>query len=168
MNTPIRLSIIAAIAAGALIAGAGADAAMAEENPLFAPSPNYLERAHTTLTGLRNMTPKWGIQPVEAFKTTMDAGVPIVMIDVREPAEWAEGVIDGAMLLNLNEIPTEEGLAKLPADRMTAIGVYCKSGHRSGLALSVLHQLGYANAINMAGGFEAWKKAEYPTVKPAE
>jgi rhodanese-related sulfurtransferase len=166
MNIPTRLQTIAAIAASALIFGASA--AMSEENPLFAPSPAYLERAHATLTGLRNMTPKWGIQPVEAFKKTMDAGVPIVMIDVREPAEWAEGVIEGAMLLNLNEIPTEEGLAKLPADRMAAIGVYCKSGHRSGLALSVLHQLGYANAINMAGGIEAWKKAEYPIVKPAE
>lgn len=166
MTISSRSKTIAFIAAGTLMFAAVA--AVADENPLFAPSETYLERAHTALTGLRDMTPKWGIQPVEAFKTTMDAGVPIVMIDVRTPEEWAEGVIEGALLLNLNEIPTTEGLAKLPADRMAAIGVYCKSGHRSGLALSVLHQLGYANAINVAGGIEAWKKAEYPVVTPAE
>lgn len=96
----------------------------------------------TALTDLRGMTPKWGIQPVAAFKATMDAGVPIVMLDVREPAEWAEGVIEGAVRVSLGDLPTAQGLAKLPPDRQTAIGVDCKSGHRSALALSLLHNLG--------------------------
>ena len=122
----------------------------------------------TTLLGLRGMTPKWGIQPVAAFKATMDAGVPLVMIDVREPAEWAEGIIEGSVQVSLTDLPTAAGLAKLPLDRQTAMGVYCKSGHRSALALSLLHNLGYTNTINMAGGFEAWKKAEYPFVMPAQ
>ncbi|WP_172796278.1 rhodanese-like domain-containing protein [Loktanella sp. 5RATIMAR09] len=129
-------------------------------------SENELARWQTAYNGLSAMTPKWGIQPVEAFKTTIDAGVPIVMLDVREPAEWAEGVIENAVLVSLTELPTAEGLAMLPEDRQTAMGVYCKSGHRSALALALLHNLGYTNVINMAGGFQAWTKAEYPFVVP--
>ncbi len=166
MNVLTKIGTTAVIAASVLMLGM--QAVTADGVTQLEPSAEYLERSHAALAGLRDMTPKWGVQPVDAFKTTMDAGVPIVMIDVRAPAEWAEGVIEGALLLNLNELPTTEGLAKLPTDRMTAIGVYCKSGHRSALALSFLHQLGYANAINMAGGFEAWKKAEYPFVTPPQ
>lgn len=135
-------------------------------------SPGLTDEAlagwQSAIAGLRDMTPKWGIQPVDAFKTTLDAGVPMVMLDVRMPPEWAEGIIEGAVLVSLPDLPTAEGLAKLPADLSAAIGVYCKSGHRSALALSLLHQLGYTNAINMAGGFEAWKKAEFPFVMPQQ
>jgi len=90
------------------------------------------------------------------------------MLDVRTPSEWAEGVIEDAVMVSLTDLPTPGGLAQLPEDRGAAIGVYCKSGHRSALALSLLHQLGYTNTINMAGGFEAWKKAEYAFVTPKQ
>ena len=156
--------IFAALSLVTMLAGAPAPAA-ADAHGM---SAEALAGWRTALLGLRGMTPKWGVQPVAAFKATMDAGVPIVMLDVREPAEWAEGIVDGAVLVSLTELPTAQGLAKLPLDKQTAMGVYCKSGHRSALGLSLLHNLGYINTINMAGGFDGWKKAGYPVAMPGQ
>jgi len=122
-----------------------------------------LARWQMTYDGLRDMSPKWGVQGIEAFKASLDAGVPVVFVDVRTPTEWAGGVVKGAVLINLNALPTAKGQALLPSDRNAIIGVYCKSGHRSALALTLLHQLGYKNAINVKGGWEAWSTANYPT-----
>ncbi|MFC1672699.1 rhodanese-like domain-containing protein [Pseudomonadota bacterium] len=113
---------------------------------------------------IRGMSPKWGLQGIDAFKDTMDVGVPVIFLDVRTPKEWSEGVIDGALLINLNELPKAESIALLPQDRNAIIAVYCKSGHRSTMALSLMHQLGYVNAISMKGGWVAWSAAGYPTM----
>lgn len=129
------------------------------------PDNEYLANWRATYDGLRDMTPKWGKQGVDAFKATLDAGVPLVFLDVRTPKEWQGGVIKDALLINLNNLPTPESLDKLPEDRNTIIGIYCKAGHRSTLALSFLHQLGYKNAINISGGITAWRKAGYPVAK---
>lgn len=114
------------------------------------------------------MSPKWGKQGVEAFKASLDAGVPMLFLDVRAAEEWQDGVIDGALLIDLNELPTKEMLARLPEDRNTIIAIYCKLGHRSSLALALLHQLGYENALRMSGGMEAWREAGYRVVTPPQ
>jgi adenylyltransferase/sulfurtransferase len=114
------------------------------------------------------MDPKWGAQSVQAIKAMVDAGVPVVFLDVCTPAEWEDGIIEGAIMVELNELPTPAGIAKLPQDRNAIIAVYCKAGHRGVLALALLHQLGYANARNMNGGITAWKDAGYPVVPPPE
>lgn len=124
---------------------------------------NGLARWQMTYDGIRDMSPKWGRQSIEAFKASLDAGVPVHFLDVRTPKEWAAGVIKGAQLINLNTLPQAENVALLPQDRNTIIGVYCKSGHRSTLALTLLHQLGYKNTINVDGGWVAWSQAGYPT-----
>lgn len=131
---------------------------------VFKPDSEYLARWQATYDGLRHMTPKWGMQGVDAFKASMDAGVPIVILNVCTSREWRAGVIKGSLLIELNELPKPESLARLPEDRNTIIGVHCKSGYRSTLALVLLHQLGYRNAINMSGGIKAWRKAGYPVV----
>lgn len=124
-----------------------------------------LMRWQNTYDSIRDMTPKWGAQGTEAFKTSVDAGVPIVFIDVRTPQEWSEGIIPDAIMINLNDLPKAQSIAKLPADTTAIIGVYCKAGHRSTLALTFLNQLGYKNAISMNGGMTAWVKAGYPVAK---
>jgi rhodanese-related sulfurtransferase len=128
------------------------------------PDGEFLARWQKTFDGLRDMTPKWGNQGVDAFKASLDAGVPVVLLNVCTPEEWREGVIQGSLLISLNELPKPESLARLPRDRNTIIGIYCKAGHRSTLALSLLHQLGYRNAVSMSGGITAWRKAGYPVV----
>jgi rhodanese-related sulfurtransferase len=135
------------------------------ENTMSQPDSAFLTSWQSTFDSLRDAKPKWGKQSVEAFKASMDAGVPMVMLDVRTPKEWKEGIIKDALLINLNELPKTENLAKLPEDRSALMGVYCSAGHRSALALAMLNQMGYKNVILMEGGTGAWIKASYPLVK---
>jgi rhodanese-related sulfurtransferase len=162
MKAVKTLHKIAVFALASMLISVGAVHA---NTPVFQPDSDYLARWQATYDGLLKMKPKWGKQGAEAFKTSVDAGVPILYLDVRTPKEWQEGVIENALLINLNTLPTPENLARLPKDRDTIIGIYCKAGHRSTLALALLHQLGYKNAINMSGGMQAWRKAGYPVVK---
>ncbi len=80
------------------------------------------------------------------------------LIDVREYAEFAGGRIAGAKLLPLGEI--EKRHTEL--DRSKPIYVMCRTGNRSSQAQTKLKSLGFTNVVNVAGGFEAWKKADLP------
>ena len=124
-----------------------------------------LARWQASYDEIRDMTPKWGFQGAEASKASLDAGVDITFVDVRTPQEWAGGIIPGALLLNLNELPSVDKVAMLPADKNAIIAVYCKSGHRATLALTFLHHLGYKNAISMNDGWVGWSKAGYPVAE---
>lgn len=115
-----------------------------------------------TYNDLRDLTPKWGRQSIEAIKTSLEVGVPMTLIDVRTPKEWKDGIIKDAQLTTLNDLPKPENIAKLPKDKNSIIAVYCKGSVRSTLAMGLLQQLGYKNAIIVDGGMTAWKKAKYP------
>jgi rhodanese-related sulfurtransferase len=80
------------------------------------------------------------------------------LIDVREYAEFAGGRIEGAKLLPLGEL--EKRHAEL--DHTKPIYVMCRTGRRSGEAQKKLKSLGFTNVVNVAGGFEAWKKEDLP------
>ncbi|WP_379136303.1 rhodanese-like domain-containing protein [Paenibacillus sp. sgz500958] len=73
------------------------------------------------------------------------------LLDVREPAEWAEGHIKGAKHIPLGQLL--ERLAELDPKRETI--VMCRSGSRSGLACELLGERGF-NVVNMKGGLGAW------------
>lgn len=82
---------------------------------------------------------------------------PPFLLDIREPAEVAEGYIEGAVNIPLRDLL--DNLDKLPG-LDDPIVVYCGSGHRGTIALSALTALGYTDVKNMGGGTGAWKKAE--------
>lgn len=85
-----------------------------------------------------------------------------VLIDVREPAEWAGGVAKGALLLPLSDLrgARKRWTAALEANRGKELIVYCASGMRSGMAAGILRKEGF-RAAN-AGGFSAWRAAGLP------
>jgi len=157
-----RLNTAVAIGLASLILFAGITQADVTTTP---PDSAFLNSWQSTFDSLRDAKPKWAKQSVEAFKASMDAGVPMVMLDIRAPKEWKEGIIKDALLISLNDLPKTENLAKLPEDRNAVIGVYCSAGHRSALALAMLNQMGYKNVILMEGGMGAWQKAGYPVSK---
>lgn len=150
----LKLTVIAAVATLASV-GARADS-------VSMPSDEDLARFASAYAAIKAMSPKWGVQDPESFKTSSDAGVPVLYLDVRTEEEHAKGYVAGATLVSLTKLATAEGMSMLPADKTTIIAVYCKSGHRSAMALPLLHQLGYTNAINMKGGWLAWTEAGYP------
>jgi rhodanese-related sulfurtransferase len=80
------------------------------------------------------------------------------LVDVREYAEYAGGRVKGAKVLPLGEL--EKRHQEL--DHTKPIYVMCRTGRRSGEAQKKLQALGFTNVINVAGGFEAWKKEDLP------
>lgn len=83
----------------------------------------------------------------------------LVLIDVRQPEEYAEGHIEGAINIPIREVA--KNLDKLPA-LDTPIVVICGSSWRSPQVMTALQILGYTNVRNMAGGMRAWKEAGFP------
>ena len=83
-----------------------------------------------------------------------------VVLDVRTPAEYAEGHIDGALLIDWR---SGDFLAKadslLPRDK--TIAIYCRSGRRSAEAAAQLAPKGY-KLVNLKGGIIAWQAAGRP------
>ena len=88
---------------------------------------------------------------------------PPLLLDIRNPREWAAKHIDGSMNVPLNHL--QERLAGIPRDRR--IAVHCAGGYRSSIAASILHQYGITNLIEMAGGLAAWEAAKLPVVSEA-
>jgi hydroxyacylglutathione hydrolase len=81
----------------------------------------------------------------------------VVVIDVREPSEWDEGHIDGALHLPMFEAVARR--AEAPADRPKA--VVCAGGLRSSAVISALQRHGLGGFHNVTGGMSAWVKAGY-------
>ena len=74
-----------------------------------------------------------------------------VLIDVRTPAEFAEGHLAGAVNIDLQSGRFEQEIAALPLDGDYV--VYCRSGNRSGQAVEIMRKLGFDNLVN-AGGLQ--------------
>jgi rhodanese-related sulfurtransferase len=82
----------------------------------------------------------------------------VLLIDVREDDEWAAGHAPGAQHFALSRLDP----ARLPdADTVLCI---CRSGNRSARAVAALRQQG-VNAVNVAGGMNAWAVAGLPVVR---
>ncbi len=80
-----------------------------------------------------------------------------VLLDVREPEEWRAGHIEGASHVPLGE------LDPWVFDRDRLVVTVCRSGGRSGKAAAALFDAGI-DVRNMAGGMQAWEKADLPIV----
>ena len=91
-----------------------------------------------------------------------------VLVDVREPAEWAEGVAQGAVLLSLTDLTgaRTQWTAFLATHRERELFVYCRSGGRSAIAARILVAEGF-RATN-AGSLSDWSAAAWPVVPPAK
>lgn len=84
-------------------------------------------------------------------------GPDLVVLDVREDHEWAEGHIDGAIHIPLGELQARVG----ELDPSTHTLVVCHLGGRSARATQWLHAQGH-DVANVAGGMEAWQAAGRP------
>lgn len=92
-----------------------------------------------------------------------------LIVDVREPAEYSAGHIEGAINVprGVLEFKTDStNLGGIPSlyDKSAEIILYCKSGARSALAAQSLKVLGFKAVSSMAGGFVAWESAGLPVV----
>lgn len=98
---------------------------------------------------------------VETFQSKIDGAQ---LLDVRTPAEWNEGIIEGAIMADFYEDSFKSELEKL--DKEVPVAVYCRSGGRSGSAMDIMKEMGFKEVYNLDGGIGAWNSANKPTVKP--
>ena len=92
----------------------------------------------------------------------LDERPDLVVIDVREPFEWLEGHIEGALHLPMREAVDRR--SEIPSDRPKA--VLCAGGLRSSTVISALKRQGIQGWYNVSGGMTGWLKAGYPVAKP--
>ncbi|MCP4419070.1 MAG: rhodanese-like domain-containing protein [Chloroflexi bacterium] len=103
-------------------------------------------------TAVKNITPA-------QVQEKLDNNQPILMLDVRQPREYAQnGHIEGSRLMPLNSLI--DRLNELPSD--TLIICVCRSGARSRTACELLSRQGFSDVANMGGGMISWKRAGLP------
>ena len=93
-----------------------------------------------------------------ALRTELEAGSPIVLLDVREPHEWELVHLGGARLVPLGSIPGGAQDLDTRADIVT----YCHHGARSLRALDLLRAAGFLRVRSLAGGIDAWAREVEP------
>jgi molybdopterin/thiamine biosynthesis adenylyltransferase/rhodanese-related sulfurtransferase len=87
-----------------------------------------------------------------------------VVLDVREPDEYEQGAIQGALHVERGNL--ESKIESRVTDRATPIVIHCASGIRSVFAAKTLQDLGYTDVVSMAGGFNKWKDEGRPWSTP--
>lgn len=106
--------------------------------------------------------PGYETHDVDEWKRLYEDTPGAFLLDVRTPAEFAQGHIEGATLVPVDEVKSRA--SELPADKSTPLFVYCRSGNRSATASAVLADLGYTDVHNLAGGILDWTAAGHPIV----
>ncbi len=87
----------------------------------------------------------------------------VVLLDVREPDEWAAGHAPSAVHIPLADLPARASeLAELADDR--PVHVICRTGGRSARAVAWLNAAGVVDAVNVAGGMKSWQAQGRPLV----
>jgi molybdopterin/thiamine biosynthesis adenylyltransferase/rhodanese-related sulfurtransferase len=104
------------------------------------------------------------IQEVELDEARALIANHLPVLDVREPVEVGQGMLEGAIHIPLGAL-AERAQRELP-DKFVPVVIYCAAGVRSYAAAEILAGLGYADPISMAPGFNGWKAAGLPWVTP--
>jgi molybdopterin/thiamine biosynthesis adenylyltransferase/rhodanese-related sulfurtransferase len=103
------------------------------------------------------------VSTVEAHDLISQSDAPL-FVDVREPDEWEEGHIPGALYTGRGRL--EQRIEGLVPDKARELVVYCSGGSRSAFAAKALGDLGYENVVNLAGGFSDWKRNGFEITIP--
>jgi molybdopterin/thiamine biosynthesis adenylyltransferase/rhodanese-related sulfurtransferase len=124
---------------------------------VFCGMPAYEDSAFQPDQWTSSDTAEWTVQDIKA---RLDAGEPLMLLDIREPNELAISHIAQAV-----NIPTSQISARwpeIPRDR--PVIVFCHVGVRSARLIEQLRDKGYTNLINMIGGIDAWSREIDPSI----
>ena len=124
---------------------------------------NFLELIRENLGDVREIMP-WDLAERLAQQ------VPPLVLDVREPAEFTQARIAGAvnvprgLLESACDWGYDETLPELAGARERPVVVVCRSGLRSVLAADVMQQMGFADVVSLKTGVRGWNDFEQPLV----
>ena len=125
--------------------------------------------AHPSITGLidyeefcgmRESGPESDDLTVRQLAEQRAQGVPMLMVDVREPHEWRLARIEGSRHIPLRTLPDVAG----ELDPGQTLVLICHHGNRSRAALEFLRGRGFTRLKNLVGGIEAWSVHVDPSV----
>lgn len=91
---------------------------------------------------------------IDGLRRELDDEDETTLIDVREPAEFAEARVPGAQLIPMGQLPAR--LHEVPRER--TVYVICRTGNRSGAVGPLLDANGF-DSVNVLGGTKAWVEA---------
>lgn len=98
------------------------------------------------------------------LKARLESDARVVVVDVRDARNYADGTVPGAWSL-----PYEEGMASRLArelDRRRPVVFVCGWGHRAAIASIALKREGFKDVAFLDGGLEAWGLAALPVERP--
>jgi len=123
---------------------------------------HLLFTANLYLETIKDHGVKFGITTADDLNLAIAENADLVVIDVRKQSEVDEkGFINAP---NWIHIPLEsfiDGRADWPADMDTPIAIYCGSGHRSTMAMTILFNYGYTEVTSLSDGFGGWAEAGF-------
>ncbi len=106
--------------------------------------------------------PAWTEISAAELAQRRERGEELLLLDVREPAEYDTARIDGSQLVPLGEL--EARVEELAAWRQRPVVVHCHHGMRSARGCEILQAAGFEKVENLAGGIEAWSVTVDPAV----
>jgi rhodanese-related sulfurtransferase len=95
------------------------------------------------------LTATFGLAACAAPAPTITVAADTVVLDVRTPAEFAGGHLEGAVNIDIQSADFAEQISALPLDGDYVI--YCASGNRSGVAIGQMEALGFTNLTDAKG-----------------
>jgi sulfur-carrier protein adenylyltransferase/sulfurtransferase len=135
------------------------DCPICSEQPSITELIDYQEFCGVTLQEEVEVGKEFEITPLE-LKEKIERGDEFILVDVREPEEFAIGRIPGSRLIPQRTVP--ERLHELStADEIV---VHCRSGVRSGKIVELMKQAGYRKVKNLVGGILRWSDDVDPSV----
>ena len=103
------------------------------------------------------------ISTLEAQDRLLSSDAPL-FVDVREPDEWEEGHIPGAIHITRGRL--ESRIEGLVPDKGRQLIVYCSVGSRSAFAAKALGEMGYIDVVSLDGGYADWKRNGFDVTIP--
>jgi len=97
---------------------------------------------------------------VEQAASLLELAPAPTIVDVRTPQEFAQGHLEGAVLVDFNAPDFRDRIAEFPRDGHYVI--YCRSGNRSAGARQVMTDLGFTDVADIEGGVVAWAEQGRP------
>ena len=94
---------------------------------------------------------------VTELKSLIAEDQNLVLIDVRTESEIADGIIPGALWMNVYDKSFMSKAAELPKDKTYCL--YCASGGRTMMTMPFFEKSGFTRAFHLEGGITAWLKA---------
>ncbi len=119
------------------------------------PVRGYLEGGMTAWRSEGRPVRRIELIDTDQLAERMERNGEVVVLDVRDADEYAEGRIPGSIHIPFGQLPERHG--ELPRDRV--IAAICSGGKRSGLAASVLQRVGFEKILHVAeGGVGTWER----------